>query len=684
MKTFSASRILTLGIALLVAGSDASAISQQRARNILNALAYGDSLGGQTEFGLQTLDQYKTYIKQHGKNKSALPFQAVTQLSDFSYNWEKSYTKIGTPEPGKNWHHTTNCSSEYTFPREEGIHSYTDDTVMSEFLGNALLAAKDKKSDHAQTMQTVGSFFKKWYDQEQISPENGGTRRSRCNGAACEAACTKLNLDGSNWDKVGTKTGGCGSVMRLAPIAMLYNDDPEKARDLAIDQSRITHTDPGAVAACAALTKLHCELYQKAEADQKVEKAVEAAIKEAGREVPNNNPSPKQIKGFVSGNYTHSKKSITTQEMLATAQQYAKETVEAVSKTNNPQDAFKALDQHHWNAFGENCIKAPNFNAEHYVVNGKSGQRFLGWGGVESVCGGVYQALVYSNKTVQTKLKMNKKDCLRMAVQTAANTVGDSDSLAAITGSIVGALSDECIVPQAELKTLENTYDNGPLHKLAQALSGNKPSTSGKPVGSKKQTGKITPIDERMKILYEKKPSYPSMLKHMNSEAGEDDEDAENKWIQGIVESWSESYFQDMVKSHKKKNGFEERMTAPLTKEEEEEEQTQRKNQASEAIKEKQPKEKEGLTSGTKFAIAGGLNTAAVLAELLVNMHMFKKADKELSNADAFAKYFKNLGRVVSKGEISNLKRHSILLLSILGWSGFGIYELVKNKPAAA
>ncbi|WP_018261586.1 ADP-ribosylglycohydrolase family protein [Methylobacterium sp. WSM2598] len=52
------------------------------------------------------------------------------------------------------------------------------------------------------------------------------------------------------------RSAGNGSLMRLAPVALFSLNDPERADQLARDQSRVTHAAPQAVEACAYFVQL--------------------------------------------------------------------------------------------------------------------------------------------------------------------------------------------------------------------------------------------------------------------------------------------------------------------------------------------------------------------------------------------------------------------------------------------
>lgn len=132
--------------------------------------------------------------------------------------------------------------------REEGgrrFAPYTDDTQMAEVVLRALVdSAKDQRGlDEA--MEHMARGFVEWMERPQ-----GGHRAP---GNACLAGCRAL-ARGVVWSKAGGATaGGCGSVMRAYPFGLVFADDLERAERWAVEHSKMTHRDPIALAACAAM-----------------------------------------------------------------------------------------------------------------------------------------------------------------------------------------------------------------------------------------------------------------------------------------------------------------------------------------------------------------------------------------------------------------------------------------------
>jgi ADP-ribosylglycohydrolase len=122
---------------------------------------------------------------------------------------------------------------------------YTDDTQMAEQVLRALVEGAAAGEDLDATMQRMARRFIDWADHPQ-----GGHRAP---GNACMAGCRALKA-GAPWSKAGgAEAGGCGSVMRAYPFGLVFANDLERAERWAVAHSQLTHRDPIALAACAAM-----------------------------------------------------------------------------------------------------------------------------------------------------------------------------------------------------------------------------------------------------------------------------------------------------------------------------------------------------------------------------------------------------------------------------------------------
>lgn len=124
---------------------------------------------------------------------------------------------------------------------------YTDDTQMAEIVLRSLLHASAQGLGLDATMDQIARGFVGWLD----SPQGG----HRAPGHACLAGSRAL-ARGLHWSVAGGETaGGCGSVMRAYPFGVLFANDLDHAEQWAVEHSKLTHRDPIALAACAAMAR---------------------------------------------------------------------------------------------------------------------------------------------------------------------------------------------------------------------------------------------------------------------------------------------------------------------------------------------------------------------------------------------------------------------------------------------
>ena len=126
---------------------------------------------------------------------------------------------------------------------------FTDDTQMSIAIAEALIKAGEK--DIESIMQVVREEFIEW----SHSPDTP----KRAPGRTCLTGVAGME-QGAHWSRSGVACSkGCGSAMRSAPIGYLYQNDPEKLKEVAHATGICTHGHPTADAACigaAYLVKL--------------------------------------------------------------------------------------------------------------------------------------------------------------------------------------------------------------------------------------------------------------------------------------------------------------------------------------------------------------------------------------------------------------------------------------------
>ena len=128
---------------------------------------------------------------------------------------------------------------------EKRFAPYTDDTQMAEAVLVSLLESRAQDEDLDAAMQRMARHFVRWSN----APQGG----HRAPGNACLAGCRAL-AQGTPWRVAGGATaGGCGSVMRAYPFGLIFAEDLARAERWSVAHSALTHRDPIALAASAAM-----------------------------------------------------------------------------------------------------------------------------------------------------------------------------------------------------------------------------------------------------------------------------------------------------------------------------------------------------------------------------------------------------------------------------------------------
>lgn len=148
---------------------------------------------------------------------------------------------------------------------------YTDDTQMAEIVLRTLLEGGTLD----ETMTRMARGFIEW----SSNPQGG----HRAPGNACLAGCRALK-QGAHWSEAGGPTaGGCGSVMRAYPFGLVLADDLDRAEEWAVAHSKLTHRDPIALAASAAMAVGMARIMLGEELNRVVSEMVAAACRYSAR-----------------------------------------------------------------------------------------------------------------------------------------------------------------------------------------------------------------------------------------------------------------------------------------------------------------------------------------------------------------------------------------------------------------
>jgi ADP-ribosylglycohydrolase len=284
--------------------------------------------------------------------------------------------------------------------KNNNIAPYTDDTAMAKLVLTKLIYAKKYNWDlHITMCHIAASFVKDAHDTSL-----GWVAPFRAPGNACIAGVKQLginwyeNQSWNDWDVLAHTAGGCGSVMRAHPFGLVFADDPEKAALWAAEHSRLTHGNPMALAACAAM-------------------ATGVAYAVQGK-------TPEFI----------------VEKMIAAARQYDEVTATKIESAYiSGHQAGRSRSRF------DNIFQAYD-NAEFRRCNDHVFSTFLGWAAHDAIAATVYAFTLSPNNVME-------------AIYLGVHTPGDSDSIASMAGALVGARVGAGQLPKELVEQLEGSAE---------------------------------------------------------------------------------------------------------------------------------------------------------------------------------------------------------------------------------
>lgn len=308
-------------------------------------------------------------------------------------------------------------SDWYTLPARykptvfgRGLAPYTDDTRMALLVCEQLIEAKKHHWNLEMTMSAITVSF--IHDLHNTIYGWGAPFRAPGNGClkGVRRAEQQLLARGSTssrwWDAHASEVGGCGSVMRAYPFGLVFSDESEKAKLWAVEHSKITHGHPIALAACAAM-------------------AVGTAHALAGLK---NHDEIIEI-------------------MIQAAEEYDKGTATKMKKALE----YASLQQNrHYSSVYE-AFKDTQFCSIHEAVF----QEFQAWAADDAIAAAVYVWKLFPTDYVS-------------ALYVSVHTPGDSDSIAAMAGALVGAYA-QVHLPKETIAYLE---DSSRIEEIAHKIIG--------------------------------------------------------------------------------------------------------------------------------------------------------------------------------------------------------------------
>ncbi|GHO44298.1 ADP-ribosylglycohydrolase family protein [Ktedonospora formicarum] len=273
----------------------------------------------------------------------------------------------------------------------------TDDTQMTLAVGDSLLAAE--RPYNADTLEEpLRSAFVAWNN----SPDN-----NRAPGNTCLQACEGLarNLPWHNATVLSSK--GCGANMRVAPVGLLHANQedvtPEHRAAIAQFQAALTHGHPTALVASDLTAWCIADLAAGGKIDD-----ITSRLRA----------------------YALSQRSLYHQAWLGPLWQ--------LSTSGTPQEFIERGWEECLHVLGriDAALQKPDRESDPCTQTGG------GWIAEEAFATGLLCFLLYPDEPVK-------------AIQRAATTSGDSDSIACLTGAFAGAYLGLDAWPQAWIERIE-------------------------------------------------------------------------------------------------------------------------------------------------------------------------------------------------------------------------------------
>ncbi len=170
-------------------------------------------------------------------------------------------------------------------PSKAKVAEITDDTQMTMFTADGLIksARKVLNLEKMPDMRTIFDSYKLWINTQSLIPrvqkgegwipELKALYKRRSPGTTCTSSL-RSDIPGSI-EKPLNSSSGCGGVMRVAPVGLMYKDNPELAFKVGAECAALTHGNPRAYLSAG----VHSEMISHIISGNDVETAVDKTMK---------------------------------------------------------------------------------------------------------------------------------------------------------------------------------------------------------------------------------------------------------------------------------------------------------------------------------------------------------------------------------------------------------------------
>lgn len=179
-------------------------------------------------------------------------------------------------------------------PKVDGMYLITDDTQMTLFTADGLLKSYLKCADIEKepNYTDIYNSYLNWYKTQTVKYDdmrskrgllaNEGLYSRRGPGNTCLQSL-KTGKPG-NLENVINSSAGNGGIMRVAPIALMYNDNPELAFKVAVNCTALTHGSPEAYLPAGFFCSLITNILNNKTLECSIEDSIEILKKYKGHE----------------------------------------------------------------------------------------------------------------------------------------------------------------------------------------------------------------------------------------------------------------------------------------------------------------------------------------------------------------------------------------------------------------
>lgn len=269
----------------------------------------------------------------------------------------------------------------------------TDDTQMTLAVGNALLAATQP-----YTAATLEAPLRQAFVEWNKSPDN-----NRAPGVTCMDACNKL-ATGLPWYEcsvIGSK--GCGANMRVAPVGLLPGITMETRAAIAQFQAALTHGHPTGLAAADLTAAAIADLITNGDLQG----------------------LPQRLR-----TYALSQRTIYHEQWLGPLWKRSHQSSPVEYITRGWDECLQVLDRL------DQALALQDHESDPCQITG------AGWIAEEALATGLLCFLLFPHDPVQ-------------AIERAAASSGDSDSIACLTGAFAGAYAGQKAWPAEWIERIE-------------------------------------------------------------------------------------------------------------------------------------------------------------------------------------------------------------------------------------